>query len=140
MADAASIGRLQRVLKNSVVFAGVRSSGINWGGEPPDVTTGEDNSYRTSLSVVSQQQLTITIEGISKNELLRTTALTTATKRLTDVSFEFSIVNDANSTNATLTGNFDLTAYEEGAPYNEGVTFSATFQSSGSWTYTAEAL
>jgi len=36
-----------------------------------------------------------------------------------------------------LAGDFFLTSFEETGTYNEAVTFSASLQSSGDWTYTA---
>jgi len=60
---------------------------------------------------------------------------------LTDITIEFPILDTAtNSTAATLSGNFRISSFEEGAPYNDAITFSISLESSEAWTYTAEAV
>ena len=48
---------------------------------------------------------------------------------LTDITIEY-------PDGATLAGDFYLASVEETGAYNEAVTFSASLQSSGQWTYT----
>ena len=136
----ANVGRDLLVEKNSLVIAGIRTATLDWSGESIDVTTGEDAGVRLLLEASAQEQLDMPIEGIMKSELLRDLTLGASEDRiLTDITITWPIVNPANSTPATLSGNFRLSAYSEGAPYNEAMTFSGTLESSGAFVYTPEA-
>ena len=135
-----TVGRKTLLSKNSVVIAGVRTKGIAWAGGSINLTSGEDDGIQCLANEAAEQSITISAEGLLKTNLLKDIALDpAASKLLTDLSFSFAIVDESNTTNGTLTGDFLMTAFDEGAPYNEGITFSATFESSGAWTYTPEA-
>ena len=136
----ANVGRELVVTKNAVVIMGIRTASIDWSGESIDVTTGEDAGVRLLLEASAQEQLDLSVEGIMKEELLREITLAASEARiLTDIQIEWPIVNPLNTTPATLTGNFRLSGYSEGAPYNEAITFNATLESSGAFVYTPEA-
>ncbi len=132
MAKAA--GRNAVLSKNGTPIAGVKTLSIKWGGEGIDVTDQNSDGIREFLNGtdMSSQTLTIEVEGIETDHVIRDIALTIATsKMLTDLSFKFA---DALAAKDTITGNFLLTSYEEGNPDDQGVDFKATFESSGSWT------
>ena len=136
-----NVGRAASLEKNSVVLAGVRTKTISWGGESIDVTSGEDDGIRLLLSASGQEQIDIPVEGVTKDDTFLNIALdTTADKMLTDITLTFDIRNPTNTTAATLSGNFRLSSYEEGMAYNDGITFSATLESSGAWVFTPEAV
>ena len=136
----ANVGRELLVKKNSTVIAGIRTATLDWSGESIDVTTGEDAGVRLLLEASAQEQIDMPIEGIMKAEELRDLTIGASADRiLTDIEIEWPITDPANSTPATLTGNFRLSAYSEGAPYNEAITFSGTLESSGPFVYTAES-
>ena len=136
----ANVGRELVVTKNATVIMGIRTATLDWSGESVDVTTGEDAGVRLLLEASAQEQLDMPIEGIMKEELLRDITLGASEARiLTDIEITWPITDPANTTPATLTGNFRLSSYSEGAPYNEAITFSATLESSGPFVYTAEA-
>jgi predicted secreted protein len=135
----ASVGRALVVTKNNVVIAGLRTAGISWGGESVDVTSAEDAGKRLLLAASGQEQVDLSIEGVMKAETFRSLVLGSATKMLTDIEIEWPIAIITNTTPATLTGNFRISAYEEGAPYNDSITFTATLESSGAFVYTPEA-
>lgn len=127
----AEIGRDFLIRKNSVTIAAVRTKSLSWGGEPIDITTDDDAGIRNLLDDLGQQQIDISVEGLTGSQVLRDIALTPATaKKLTDISLAF-------PNGDTITGDFVLTSYEESGTYNDAVTFSASFQSSEAWTYTA---
>lgn len=134
---AGAVGRKLLLKKNDVVLAGVRTKGFAWGGESIDISSGEDNGIRLLLADSAQEQIDLTVEGLMKGTTLRALIMNTSTSRmLTDITLEWPL--ETGQTNpATLEGNFRISAYEEGAPYNEAITFSATLESSGAWTYTA---
>ncbi|NQX95445.1 MAG: hypothetical protein HRT64_11110, partial [Erythrobacter sp.] len=58
-------------------------------------------------------------------------------KLLTDMTVEFA--DNGGASNASLSGNFYLTSYQESGAFDGEVTYSLTLQSSGAWTYTAAA-
>ena len=129
MAKAA--GRLAVLSKNSVAIGGVRVTTISWAGEAIDVTDKDSAGIVELLSVLSTEQITLSVEGVAKDAVLRDIALTPATsKMLTDLSFKFA---DGLTAADTITGNFLMVSYEEGNPHDDATTFSAEFQSSGAW-------
>lgn len=136
---AGAVGRELLIKKNNVVIAGARSVTLSWGGQSIDITSGEDDGIRLLLAASGQQQVDLKFEGIEKASVFQNLALSSASKMLTDITLEWPIFTPGNTTEAALSGNFRLSAYEEGAPYNDAMTFSATLESSGPWTYTAEA-
>jgi TP901-1 family phage major tail protein len=136
---AAAVGRQLVVTKNNVVIAGLRTATLSWSGESIDITSGEDDGKRLLLAASGQEQLDISVEGIMKANVFRDLVLGSASKMLTDIEIEWPIITSPNTTEATLSGNFRISSYEEGAPYNDAITFSATLESSGAWTYSPEA-
>jgi len=135
---AGSVGREFLVKKNSIVLLGLRAKTFSFAGESIDITSGEDNGFRTLLSPSGQQSIDISFDGVAKDALIRDLVLTGSDLLLTDIELEWPL-SDAGTTPATLTGTFRLNGYEEGQPYNEATTFSSTLMSSGTWTYTPEA-
>lgn len=133
------VGRKALLKKDGTVLAGVRTKGTNFGDESINVTSGEDDGKRLLLEESAEEQIDIPIDGIVKDDLIRNIMLSGGTKMLTDITLEFVIVNPVNTTPATISGNFRLSGYEEGMPYNEAVTFTSTLESSGPWTFTPEA-
>lgn len=125
--------------KNGVVIAGLRNASISWSGESVDLTTGENAGKRLLAAKSAQEQIDISAEGITKSDLLRGIALGSDSKLLTDITFEYDIINPANTIPAKISGNFRLSSFEEGKPYKEGISFSLSLESSGPWAYTPEA-
>ena len=69
------------------------------------------------------------VEGVLDDTVLEAIAFSSsASQLLTDLEFE---LNGGNS----ITGNFFMTSYKQGMDYKEATTFSASFTSSGAWTY-----
>lgn len=135
-----AVGRNLKLMKNTEVVAGVRTKTLSWSGESIDITSGEDSGFRTLEAASGQEQIDISFEGIMKEETFRELVLGNTSKMLTDITLEFPILGDTNTTAATLTGDFRISSFEEGAAYNDAVTFSGTLESSGEWTYTPEAI
>lgn len=130
---AANIGRDLLVKRGSTVIAGVRSKGVAFNGEPVDVTTDDENGYRTLLSEAGTYSLDLSVEGVTKDNELRSAVLGNSTLMLTDISIEW-------PNGDTLTGNFFFASLEETGPYNDALTFSGSLQSSGEWVYTAASV
>jgi len=126
----ASTGRSALLKKGATTLLGMRTKSFSWGGTSIDITSDEDGGVRTLMAESGQEQLDISFDGVAKDSVIRLLALVYATsKMLTDVTLVM--------TDGTIAGNFRLTSYEEGMPYQDGKTFSGTLESSGSWTHTA---
>jgi predicted secreted protein len=126
-------GRSAVVSKNAVVLGGVRVSNISVDNTPIDVTDQDSVGLQELLSVASMRVLTFDVEGVYKNPTLRDIAMDpVGTLMLTDMTFKFS---DALSAKDTIGGNFFMLNYKEGNDYKEATTFSASFTSSGTWTF-----
>jgi TP901-1 family phage major tail protein len=132
MAKAA--GRLAALSKNAIPIGGVRVTSIKWGAEAIDVTDKDSNGIMEVLSLAASQQITLSVEGVYKDPVLRDIAFdTAASKLLTDITFKFA---DGLAAKDTITGNFWFGSYEEGNPHDDATDFSAEFTSSGPWTHT----
>ncbi|MCH8172469.1 MAG: hypothetical protein IIA70_04080 [Proteobacteria bacterium] len=132
---AERIGRTFKVKKGGTVIAGLRTKTLTWNGEGINISTDDDSGFRTFLKdVEGEQQIDVPVDGIYKSSVFRNIALAPGTtKFLTDITLEDEVTLE------TLSGDFKLANYEEGIPYNEAVTFSASLQSSGQWVFTPEA-
>lgn len=126
---AGAVGRELLVTKNAAVIAGLRTATITWGGASINVTSGEDDGKRLLLEASGEEQIDLKCEGISKDEVFVAITLGQGNRMLTDIEIEW-------PSGATLAGDFRISSYEEGAPYNDAITFSMTLESSGDWTYT----
>lgn len=127
---AANIGRELLVKRGSTVIAGLRSKGVAFNGEPVDVTTDDESGFRTLLSEAGTYSIDLSIEGVTKDNDLRSAILGATDLMLTDVNIEW-------PNGDTLSGDFFFASLEETGPYNDALTFSGSLQSSGEWAYTA---
>lgn len=128
---AATKGRVMTIKKNSTVVAGLMTKSLSYAGEPIDITSDDDLGFRTLATFPGTESLDLSGEGVTKNTTLRALCLNAGgTLQASDWSFEF-----ANGD--TITGNFNITAYEESGAHNDAEKFTISLQSSGSWTYTA---
>lgn len=131
---AGQAGRNFVVEKNSVVIAGVRATNMTKNGAPiPDDDQNDDGFSSFIPGVMVDQTLEFSVEGVVKSEVLRDIALST----LADSPCFFDDLTFTTPSGAVISGDFVMTAYTEGAPYKEAMTFSATFTSDGAWTYVA---
>lgn len=129
---AKSIGRNLVIKKGGTKIAAIRTKTVAWNGEPVDVTTDDDNGFRTHLSdAEGQEQIDISGDGVTDNKILRDIAFAPATSKfLTDITVEWT------DTLETLAGDFKLVSYEESGTFNDARTFTISLQSSGLWVYT----
>jgi|TARA_B100001105_G_C22397410_1_gene447472 predicted secreted protein len=135
---AGFIGRDFFIKKAGVELLGLRAKDLTYGGESIDITTGEDDGFRTLLSESGTKSLDISFDGIAKDALIRDLTLGDGVVLLTDVELEWPL-SPSGTVPATTTGNFRINGYSEGHPYNEATTFSSTLESSGAWVYTPES-
>ena len=118
------VGRKLTVTWDSIAIA-AREKSITINGEPVDVSDDSSAGWRELLDEAGEMTVDLSIEGITKSSALRDK------------------VGDQGTMTATyptgmgsVTGTFQLVSYEEGAPYKEATTFTASFQSSGAVTFT----
>jgi predicted secreted protein len=132
---AARSGRKFQLLKGTTLVAGLKEVGCAVAGEPIDITTFDDNGFRTLLSTdVGVQSIDLSVSGVTKDTVLRALAMAGGSSlMLTDITLK-----DA-SNNDTVTCNFFLSGFEETGAVDGALEFSATLQSSGAWTYTPGA-
>lgn len=127
------IGRDLVIQRNGVTVAGARAKTVTIDSSAVDVTTDDDSAIRALLEEPGQHQIDLSVEGLLKDDALLadiingTTFIEAATILL---PFSFTTVQ------AKIEGDFRFNNFEMGANYQEGVTFTATLQSSGAFTYT----
>jgi predicted secreted protein len=132
-----ALGRKLLIKKSGEVLAGLRSVSIAWSGGAIDITDGELSGARALLDESDVEQFDLQVEGIIKKAVFRRLILGAGKSRmLNDITIEWPPEN--GSPPETLSGNFRLSNYEEGAPYNDAITFSATLQSSSTGTFVGE--
>ena len=128
---AASIGRDITMTVGGSALLGLREKNMTYNGEPINITSEEDAGYQILLSDVGEGSISIDVAGIDKDDVLRTAAAA-----LTRANLAVVITYE---TGGTLTGNFKVSSYSEGIPYQEAATFSATLMSNGAYTFTPPA-
>jgi len=123
--------------KNNTAIAGVNSKSIAIAKEPIDITTDEDNGYRTLLSEAGTKSLDISFSGVTKDTLLRSLIMTEQSMLLTDITIQYPKYG-AQAAGDTISGDFYFNGFTENGGGSDGaVEFDGTLQSSGEWTYTA---
>lgn len=129
-------GRKSALLKNAVAIGGIRNITVSGSAGPIDVTDKDSLGLTTLLSGAgdwAERQITISVDGVYTDPVLRNLMIDPAVEvYLTDLTFTF---GSALAAKDTISGNFFMTSYEEGADYKDAATFSATFVSSGTWTF-----
>ena len=122
---AKTIGRLVTVTFGSASFA-CQEKSITMNGEPVDVSDDGSSGWRELLATAGELSVDVSVDGVTKSDNLR---------RLVGTQAALTVTYPA--TLGSFTGTFMLVSYEEGAPYKEALTFSASFQSAGAVTDTA---
>jgi len=118
-----------------VAIASLRTKTMTMANEPVDITSDDDAGFRALLSDPGTKTLDMSVEGVAKDVASFTALLTLATSG-TDILDAFSMLFPGIG---TIAGDFVLTSFEVGAPYNEAATFSCSLQSAGAFTFTPAA-
>ena len=124
---SADVGRSIDLTWNGVAVPGVREKGIAAAGEPVDVTSDENNGWRTLLTVAGQNEVSVSLSGVTKSGVLRSDWFAGTRTRTAVLTFP-----DGGS----ISGSFFMSSYNETGPYNDAVTFEAELLSTGVVTYT----
>lgn len=130
MADG-FIGRALILTWDGSVVPGVREKGVALNGEAIDVTSDENLGWRTLLSEAGQNQVDLSVSGVTKSRVLRQAWF--SGNRTQEVIIEYP---DGD----TITATFYLATYNETGTYNDATTFEATIQSTGPVVYVAGAV
>lgn len=110
---------------------GMRTKTITINNEAIDITSDDDNGWRTLLGDdPALRSIDMSVEGVTKDAQLIELATTGGSGLISSYALEFEGLG-------TFTGDFHIGSLELGAPYNEAVTFSCTISSSGEITWTA---
>ncbi len=120
-------GRDLEMVWNGSAIAGVREKAITINGEPIDVTSDDDNGWRKLLTVPAQNQVDISVSGVTKSHVLKADWFAGTRTRTVTLTYP---------DNDTISGEFYLSEYVETGAYNDATTFEATLMSTGVITYT----
>lgn len=114
------------ISRASEPFAGVRTKTVNLNGDPIDVTNDDNDGWRTLLDVVAVQGVTISVEGVVKNDTLRAAYFTGQFIEEMEITWP---------DGGEMTGDFFAANYSENGSNDGELTFSCEFQSTGPVTY-----
>jgi predicted secreted protein len=121
-------GRELTLTWNSAEIAAVREKSVTINGEAIDTTNDDSDGWRTLLNVPSQNQVDISVSGVTMSQALKTDLFAGTRTRAVVITYP---------DGATLAGNFYLSEYVETGAYNDAVTFEATLMSTGEVIFTA---
>ena len=109
-----------------------RSKTLTIGSESIDITQDCDGAFRRLMDEPASRFLDMAVEGVlTQDDWLLQALDTSSNVFLSEYTMVISGVG-------SITGDFFISNYELGAPHDDAVTFSATVQSSGEWTFTPE--
>lgn len=126
------LGREITMTVGGATILGVITKDLSFAGTPIDVTDDQSTGYRELLAQSGLRTLDIAISGVVKNYALLRTFFDTSQMMACVIN-----LGDGASTESRINCDAFLADLTIGAPANEGVTFSATLQSSGAITFTA---
>jgi TP901-1 family phage major tail protein len=126
---AAISGRKVRIKKGSTAIAGARSDSITINNEPIDITDKDDAGWRTYLADVGVRSIDCEVEGIVNDSTFLALAVGTASALLDTYTLEVLGIG-------SFTGSFFLASFAVTGEQADATTFTATFQSSGTITFT----
>src|SRR6478609_2283295 len=119
-------GRTILVRQGGQIIAGIRTKTLTFEGEPIDVTSDENDGWRTLLSVYGTRGLTASVEGVVKSHQLKIAAL--SQQVMSELTFTW-------PDGFEVVGNFALSNYTETGAYDDAATFSCELRSSGELSY-----
>jgi len=125
---AGANGRALQIKWDSVTLVGVRTKGWTATADLVDVTTDDDNGWRTLLATPGLRSVEVTVGGISSDQVLINEFFNGTGETLT---------GELPTTTGTISGTFYLSSFEQTGEHDGAVEFSATFMSSGVVTYAA---
>jgi predicted secreted protein len=133
---SAFVGRLLTITRTGTgpgpaVITGKMSKEVAINNGEIDITSDDDNGYRTLLASPAVRSIDFSIEGVLKESDMLEFAITEGV-----VQGEYSI--DFGSL-GTLEGTFQFSNLKLSAPHDNAVKYTADFKSSGAFTFTPDA-
>ena len=127
---AGTNGRSLLVDWDSVTLVGVRTKGYTVTNDYVDVTTDDDDGWRTLLADPGVRSVEATVGGISSDQVILAEIMKA------NITGE-PLTIQLPTTTGTLAGTFLCSSFEQSGETDGAVEFSATFMSNGAVTYTA---
>ena len=118
---AKRLGRKVTISVGGSVVAVARTKTLTINNEPVNVTADGDDGIQKMLNEPGEKSVETSIDGLGDQESF-------ITKALSDDLIEEVVLNYGTF---TITGDFFQASYSEGLPYNDSITFTASYQSSG---------
>jgi predicted secreted protein len=115
------LGRKVSISIDGVVVANARTKSLTINNSPINVTSDGDDGIQRMLSEAGEKAVEVTVEGLSFGATLMDIAL--SADQVQTIVFNFGTY--------TVTGDFFQSSYSESMPYNEAMTFSASYSSTG---------
>lgn len=120
-------GRTVTFTWNDIEIPGVREKTIQLNGEPIDITSDENLGWRTLLDATAQDEVTISLTGVTKDRTLMGDWFDGNRTRTASLEYP---------DGSTISGTFFLANYQDRGAYNDAVAFTAEVRSTGAVTYT----
>jgi|TARA_R110000851_G_scaffold249005_1_gene401518 predicted secreted protein len=115
----------------ATAVAGAQTNSISLDNSPVDISSISSGGYRQLGNFSGNRKLDLSISGVWTDAVARAAAFASeAALLMTDVTLDF-------ADGASIAGNFYLASYTEEGSHDGAVTFTASLQSSGAFTYTA---
>lgn len=124
-------GRNLKVYRDTsprVLLAGIMTKQIQIGNEVIDITNDDDLGYQSFLSEVGNRAVNLSVDGVSKDEILLAAALNGS-----DITIDLVIEFPSGS---TVSGNFVIASLSYNGDTKDAFKFSATLNSNGAYTFT----
>jgi predicted secreted protein len=115
------LGRKVIVSVASTPVATARTTSFTINNEAVNITSVGDDGVRRLMEEPGEKSIEITLDGLYTDSSLMELALNGTL--INEVELDYG--------SYTIEGDFFLSSYNEGQPYNEAVTFSATLMSTG---------
>ena len=119
-----TIGRKVTISVAGAVVATARTTSLTVNNSSVNVTDGSDAGIQKILDEMGEKSVDVSVDGmyLSTDQALLELSLTTTPQAEIILNFDDVF---------TMTGDFFMTSFSNGMPYNDAVTFSAAFSSQG---------
>ncbi len=121
-------GRLMLIKIGGTAIAGARENGFTVDNSPINITDIASGGFRKLASFSGTRSFDLSVSGLWTDKTFRELAVG-ATPLLTGAELEF-------ADGATMESDLFIANYAETGVHDSEVTFTATLQSAGGWTYT----
>jgi predicted secreted protein len=118
---AKQLGRKVIIKIGGVAISAARTKNLTINNEPVNVTTDGDDGIQTLLNEAGEKAVSVSVEGIGDQSALVDIAL--GDDLVEAIEFDYGTFS--------ITGDFFQASYTEGQPYNDAITFTAEYQSTG---------